>query len=277
MSNTALAVLIASFATTPAEAASTPNDTRMDQLQREMRTLREQNAALAEGLEDMRRQNRSLQGTVTELQAQSNEKWLSAERAEQIRGIVHDVIADSETRASLSGEATQVGYGAERGFFIATPDGNFKLNLGGQLQLRYAADFQSTRDNETLNAVPGSGANRGTTAINAGSYKKNAYGFEVRRMKLDFFGHVIDPSWQYRVVLIYVQNQNAISTPGGNNNSGSAGSSTMGMEEAMVIKDLGDGMKLSVGQFKSPFLREEITSSRRSSPWNARWWTRCSR
>jgi hypothetical protein len=62
-------------------------------------------------------------------------------------------------------------------------------------------------------------------------------------------------------VLISVRNQSAISTPRGNNNSGSAGSSTMGMAEAMVIKDLGEGMKLSIGQYKSPFLREEITSS----------------
>ena len=261
MFSTTLASILA---TTPlAQTVAAATDTRMEQLQREMQSLREQNAALAEGLEQMRRQNRSLEGTVSDLKAQSNEKWLSAERAEEIRSVVKDVLADSETRSSLTGEATQVGYGTERGFYVATPDGSFKLNMGGQVQVRYAADFQSTRDNQTLNAVPGSGANRGTSAINAGSYKKNVSGFEVRRMKLDFFGHVFDPSWQYRVVLIYVQNQNAISTPGGNNNSGSAGSSTMGMEEAMVIKDLGDGMKLSIGQFKSPFLREEITSSRR--------------
>ena len=245
-----------------AAEASNPDD-RIDRMQREMDALREQNGELAKGLDEMRRQNRSLETSLSELQAQNGERWLSEQRAAEIRGIVADVLADAESRASLREGSMPVGYGSERGFYITSADGNFKLNLGGQVQVRYAADFYSSRDNNLLNANPGAGALRGNTAPAAGSWKKNASGFEVRRMKLDFFGHVVDPSWQYRVVLIYVQNQNSISTPGGNNNSGSAGSSTMGMEEAMVIKDLGNGLKLSIGQFKSPFLREEITSSRR--------------
>ena len=257
-------MLLGVLTSNPARAAeATVPDDRIDRMQREMEALRDQNAALAKGLDDMRRQNQSLETSLTELQAQNGEKWLSEQRAAEIRAVVADVLTDSGSRASLREATTQVGYGAERGFHITSPDGNFKLNLGGQLQLRYAANFYSSRDNAILNASPGAGAIRGSTSPNAGSWKKNASGFEVRRMKLDFFGHVVDPSWQYRVVLIYVQNQNAISTPGGNNNSGSAGSSTMGMEEAMVIKDLGEGFKLSIGQFKSPFLREEITSSRR--------------
>ena len=258
-----LAAITALMAAIAADDPDIHRSGRLERLLHEVAGLRQQNAALAEGLEDLRRQNRSLQGTVTELQAQSNEKWMSAERAEQIREIVRDVVADAETRASLSGEATQVGYGAERGFYVATPDGSFKLNLGGQLQVRYAANLYSNTDNNGVNTFPGSATTRGGTVNPQGSYKKNVYGFELRRMKLDFFGHVIDPSWQWRVVLIYNQNSNAIQTPGGNNSSGTLGSSTVGMEEAMIIKDLGEGWKLSVGQFKSPFMREEIVSSRR--------------
>jgi hypothetical protein len=243
-----------------------PIDDRISQMERELEILRQQNESLSAGLDEMRRINKSLQSSVDQLQVQQNDKWLSQERAAEIQKTVEGVLKDAETRTSLKEATTLTGYHPDRGFFIATPDGNFKLNVGGQVQVRYAANFYSDNDVNILNANPGAGAVRGTAASStpgAGGYKKSAYGFEVRRMKLDFFGHVVDPSWQYRVVLIYVQNQNAISTPGGNNNSGSAGSSTMGMEEAMVIKDLGDGMKLSIGQFKSPFLREEITSSRR--------------
>ncbi|MFM7808259.1 MAG: hypothetical protein ACKPEA_10090, partial [Planctomycetota bacterium] len=208
-------------------ALSAPADDRVSQMEREIDVLRQQNEALSAGLDEMRRINRSLQTSVDRLQVQQNDKWLSQERAAEIQKTVESVLKDAETRTSLKEATTLTGYHPDRGFFIATPDGNFKLNLGGQLQLRYAASFYSSNAANILNANPGAGAVRGTAASStpgAGGYKKNAYGFEVRRMKLDFFGHVVDPSWQYRVVLIYVQNQNAISTPGGNNNSGSAGS-----------------------------------------------------
>ena len=253
-------------ARTLAQTLAADDASRLDRLMREMEAMRQQNTQLAEGLEDMRRKNQSLQGSVNDLQAQLNEKWLSKERADEIRKVAEGVVKDSETRASMQSQPVTAGYGSERGFYIASPDGNFKLNLSGQVQVRYAASFYSDRDDALLNQNPGTAANRGTSAANlaqVNSFKKNVYGFEVRRMKLDFFGHVIDPSWQYRVVLIYNQNSNAIQTPGGNNSSGTGGSSTMGLEEAMVIKDLGDGWKLSIGQFKSPFLREEVTSSRR--------------
>ena len=252
----AAAVLAQSPATTP--------DDPMTRVMQELEALRQQNAALAEGLDAMRRENKTLQGSVAELQAQQNEKWLSKEREAEVRQTVAEVLKDSETRSALRDGSATSGYVYDRGFYIATPDGNFRLNLSGQLQIRYAASFYSNRDNDIINANTGAGVNRGTGAAPPpGSYLKNVSGFEIRRMKLDFFGHMIDPSWQYRVMLIYNQNQNALLTPGGNNAAGVAGSSNMGMEEAMVIKDLGEGWKISVGQFKSPFLQEEIVSSRR--------------
>jgi hypothetical protein len=257
-----LITLLAALGTsTGAAGRQDAEQQRLDRILREMEALRQQNTELLQGMEDLKRQNRSLQGSVSELQAQSQERWLSEERAAEIRRVVEGVSKDAETRANLGTGKPTVGY-AERGFFIATPDGTFRLNLGAQIQVRYSAGFYSDRDNNILNADPGAGANRGTAAPSQGSYKKTAAGFEVRRMKLDFFGHVVDPSWQYRIVLLYNQNNNAFSTPGGNNN-GRAGFSTLGMEEAMIIKDLGEGWRLSIGQFKSPFLREEITSSRR--------------
>jgi Phosphate-selective porin O and P len=251
--------------TTPAQSTGLDgsNAAANSQILREMEALRKQNAALAEDMEAMRKQNKSLEGSVADLQVQQNGKWLSEERAKEVRNVVEDVLKDADSRTSLTYAVPTAGFG-DRGFFIASPDGNFRLNLSGQLQIRYAANFLSSRDYSILNANPGAGVNRNTApAPSANSYNKSTYGFEIRRMKLDFFGHVIDPSWQYRLILIYNQNQNAAAVPAGNNAAGNGGSSNAGMEEAMVIKDLGDGFKISVGQFKSPFLREEIVSSRR--------------
>ena len=251
--------------TTPAQSTSGTdvNGAGNSQILREMEALRKQNAALAEDMEAMRKQNKSLEGSVADLHVQQNGKWLSEERAKEVRHVVEDVLKDADARSSLTPAVPTAGFG-DRGFFIASPDGNFRLNLSGQLQIRYAANFLSSRDYSILNANPGAGVNRNTAlAPSANSYNKSTYGFEIRRMKLDFFGHVIDPSWQYRLILIYNQNQNASAVPGGNNAAGNGGSSNAGMEEAMVIKDMGDGFKISVGQFKSPFLREEIVSSRR--------------
>ncbi|MEI6273281.1 MAG: porin [Phycisphaerae bacterium] len=251
--------------TTPAQSTSADgaNATANSQILREMEALRKQNAALAQDMEAMRKQNKSLEGSVADLQVQQNGKWLSEERAKEVRNVVEDVLKDADARSSLTPAVPTAGFG-DRGFFIASPDGNFRLNLSGQLQIRYAANFLSSRDYSILNANPGAGVNRNTNAPPPkNSYYKNTDGFEIRRMKLDFFGHVIDPSWQYRLILIYNQNQNSAQTPGGNNAAGVNGSSNAGMEEAMVIKELSHEFKISVGQFKSPFLREEIVSSRR--------------
>ena len=239
------------------------NAAASSQILREMEALRQQNAALAQDMEAMRKQNKSLEGSVADLQVQQNGKWLSEERAKEVRSVVEDVLKDADARASLTPAVPTAGFG-DRGFFIASPDGNFRLNLSGQLQIRYAANFISSRDYSILNANPGAGVNRNTNdPPPKNSYYKTTGGFEIRRMKLDFFGHVIDPSWQYRLILIYNQNQNSALTPGGNNAAGANGSSNAGMEEAMVIKELSHEFKISVGQFKSPFLREEIVSSRR--------------
>ena len=245
--------------TSGTDASATLNS----QILQELEALRKQNAALAQDIEAMRKQNKSLEGSVADLQVQQNGKWLSQERAKEVRSVVEDVLKDADARAALTPPVPTAGFG-NRGFFIASPDGNFILNLSGQLQIRYATNFLSSRDYSILNANPGAGVNRNTApAPSINSYNKSTYGFEIRRMKLDFFGHVIDPSWQYRLILIYNQNQNASLIPGGNNAAGANGSSNAGMEEAMVIKDMGDGFRISLGQFKSPFLREEIVSSRR--------------
>ncbi len=199
----------------------------------------------------------ALEQAVSNLMKEKGESWLTEQRATEIRAVVQDLVNDADTRASLQSAQATSGY--EKGFFIASPDGNFRLKLGGQLQIRWAGSFYSSRDTSILNNSIGSGITRNPTpAVPGTTYNKNDYGFEARRVKLDFSGHAIDPSWQFRMVLVYSQTYSQISggaSAGGNNSS-------TGLEDAYIRKILGDGFFVQVGQFKAPFLKEELTSSK---------------
>ncbi|MHC4142917.1 MAG: hypothetical protein ACYSUF_14005 [Planctomycetota bacterium] len=125
-------------------------------------------------IDELRSEVSALRGTVAELrttvdQLQAGDDWLTEQRAGEIRGLVQDVLADADTRASLMQDGMTAGW--DKGFFLGSADGNFLLRLGGQIQVRYAASFQDK----------------------APSGEDERYGFEVRRAKLKLKGHVVDP------------------------------------------------------------------------------------
>ena len=91
--------------------------------------------AMAKRLADLEKQNDTLQGRVRELEAADGELWLTEQRATEIRGIVNDVLADADTRASLRDSGVTAGW--NNGFFLQSPDGRFRLNVGGMVQARY--------------------------------------------------------------------------------------------------------------------------------------------
>jgi hypothetical protein len=70
-------------------------------------------------------------------------------------------------------------------------------------------------------------------------------GFEMRRTKLKLKGHAFD-DWGF-----------------GFTGAFSRSSGDMGLEDAYVKREIGEGMELKFGQFKGPFMREELTSSSR--------------
>lgn len=118
----------------------------------------------------------SLRAEVAALKAQvarlsADENWLTEQRSEEIRGLVQDVLADADTRASLLQSGMTAGY--DKGFFLASTDGNFKLNIAGTLQVRF--DYNNREDSDD----------------------DNRWGFENRRTRLRFFGNVVDPTWKY--------------------------------------------------------------------------------
>ena len=73
-----------------------------------------------------------LEATVAQL---SGDNWMTEQRTEEIRGIVQDVLADADTRASLLQAGMTAGY--DNGFIIGSPDGNFLLKINGDLQFRW--------------------------------------------------------------------------------------------------------------------------------------------
>ena len=225
-------------------------------------------AASVESNTDAMSQIAELKKEIAELKSQNSDKWLTEQRADEIRSVVQDVLSDADTRSSLQAAAATSGY--NNGFFISSPDGNFKLQINGQLQNRWAYNWLSTRDMTNSNLGASSASGTGTSFANSG-VAKAAYGFEVRRAKLEFSGHISDPSWQYAVTLAYQQyfnsnNPNTGGNPafaaGGGVNQGDNYAGGIGLENAYVKKDLGNGFSVQVGQFKSPFLREWLVSSK---------------
>ncbi|MEE9129376.1 MAG: porin [Phycisphaerales bacterium] len=107
------------------------------------------------------------------------------------------------------------------GFFLATPNGDVKLELAGQIQLRYVFRHQndSNRDDS-----------RG--------------GFEARRTKLKFSGHVLGPDLAYSVTGAFSRRDGRMNVQG-----------------AFIRLALADDLRLQVGRARPPLLREETISS----------------
>ena len=113
--------------------------------------------------------------------------------------------------------------GWDKGFFLGSADGNFLLKVRGQIQARFVYNTQDNSPDDD-----------------------DRWGFENRRTKLTFSGNVIDPSWQYRI-------QTSAGRDGGR----------FRLQSAFIAKEFGDNWTLRIGQFKPPFMREELVSSAR--------------
>ncbi|MCI0366374.1 MAG: OprO/OprP family phosphate-selective porin [Phycisphaerales bacterium] len=181
-------------------------------------------------IKELQDQVQRLKEQVDALTAQSDDNWLTQQRADEIRGLVQDVLADADTRASLLESGAVAGY--DKGFFIGSSDGNFLLKVAGQMQVRFVYNHQD-------NPPP--------PPFVIGDVDDNRYGFEIRRAKLFLSGNIVDPSWEYQFEIEADRSTGTVVTG----------------EFVYIQKDLGNGWKIRAGQFKPPYLREEFVSSRR--------------
>jgi hypothetical protein len=165
----------------------------------------------------------SLQSQVQQLQqAQQAEQgnWLNEARATEVRGLIHEVLADASTRATLLQEGLSAGYDGD--FFMEDGE-NFRLEIDGQLQIRYVWNTVDGDDDDDSEG-----------------------GFTLRRTKVGFAGHIGSPEWSYDVVL-------AADRSGGD----------FSVEDFVIGWEINDAFEIEFGQFKLPFLREELLSSSR--------------
>ncbi len=170
---------------------------------------------------DVARELAAIRQEVARLRTQgvAGAAWLDEQRAQEVRAIVKEVLADASTRESLQESTTTWGY--KDGFFIASPDANWSMRLRGYIQTRFTFDER-----------------RSVTGL-SGAQSLDAWGFETRRLRLIIDGAIIDPSWKYKIEIANAQGQAVV-------------------DDAYLEKKFGDGFALRVGQFLTPFMRENL-------------------
>lgn len=185
------------------------NDADQGDLARRLAELEARDAANTKMIASMRSE-------IASLRAQTGEGWLDEQRAEEVRALVQDTLADADTRASLLQSGMSAGW--DNGFFIASPDGNFRLQFGATIQTRFVYNNQDEAVDE------------------------DRWGFENRRTRLRFKGHIVDPTWRY-----FIQGDFGLS-------------GTFSLLDAWIDKDLGNGWTFRAGKFMTPFSREPLVS-----------------
>ncbi len=149
--------------------------------------------------------------------------------ADEVRALVSEIMADADTRSSLLAPGDNAGYDNSRNtFFLASDDGSWRLNIGGYVQFRYYLNFRDDGD----------GNNDG---IGEEDFES---GFQTRRTKIIFDGNVATN-------VFYKIQGNFESEDGGR----------FRLEDAYGGYRWDNGLYMKFGQFKLPFLREELVSS----------------
>jgi len=184
----------------------------------ELIQLRQQVTELRRSQEELQK----IKGEVQRLREEGHDNWLNERRAEEVKTLIREVLSDADTRASLLSDGVMAGHDGKK-FFLASEDGSFLLNIGAQMQFRFIANSRQNSGSDDLTS-----------------------GFQLRRTKLNFAGHIGNPKIGYDIVL-------AAERTGGD----------VLLEDFIISYKLADGVKIKIGQMKLPFLREELLSSKR--------------
>ena len=114
----------------------------------------------------------AVEARIAELTVGTNNNWLNDARSDEIRGLVHDVLADADTRASLQGSGSTAGY--NDGFTIASADGNWSLKMNGLLQTSWSNVDEDDDD------LQGWGFNSVNSWMNFSGTIAGDYSYDVR-------------------------------------------------------------------------------------------------
>jgi hypothetical protein len=166
----------------------------------------------------------ALEAKIASLEAAQNKDWLTEQRASEIRGLVQDVLADADTRASLLQAGMTSGY--DNGFVLGSADGNWLLRTNFLMQQRFIWNRQEE------------GA-----AVDGDRYR---YGFENTRSKFILSGNVVNKDWFYLVTINVGTGDDA------------QNDNRTGVGEAYLGYDYGNGWKVKMGSMALPFMREQL-------------------
>ncbi len=180
-------------------------------------------SAMARQIAELQRIVAQQSQEISQLRTAQGGNWLNERRAEEVKALVQEVLADADTRASLLDGSLQAGW--NKGFFLKDADGNFLLKLKGMIQTRFVAGFQDQTTNSDGD--------------------DSRTGFENTRVRFGFVGHVIDPSWKYVIWTGY----------------GSTASNAL--LDVAITKTFDGGWYVKAGQFKVPVWREWTVSETR--------------
>ncbi len=174
--------------------------------------------------EQLRNEMAAMQAKLAQLESRQNEDWMTERRAEEVKGLIREALQDAETRSSLLQSGISAGY--DGGFFMAgdSDKGGFKLDIGAQLQFRWIANFS---DDDT------------------GAGDEFDAGFQLRRTKIALEAELYD-DWTAELVLAADREDGSV-----------------GIEDFKIGYEINDEFDVAVGNFKLPFLREELLSSKR--------------
>jgi hypothetical protein len=183
---------------------------RMEQMEQDLTSMRSQIDTQAAVI---RTQEAQIQNLDAAAKAQ--------QQAKDVDKVVNEVLSDARARSELLADSGEMTAGYNNGFFISSGN-EFMLRIRGLLMTRYTYNHQSDS---------GGDDDRG--------------GFELARTRFGFFGHVIDPSWQFVLWTGYASDGGAI------------------LLDTYIKKTFEGGWSLTVGQYKVPFWREWLISETR--------------
>ena len=113
-----------------------------------------------------------LEAKLAQLEANQQGDWMSDSRRAEVEGMIADVFADANNRATLLQEGALAGIDEKGKIFLLSADGSFSANFNGQIQARYIWNNQDERADESIS------------------------GFQMRRTKFGAKGKVGD-GWSY--------------------------------------------------------------------------------
>ncbi|MEO1236147.1 MAG: porin [Planctomycetota bacterium] len=174
-------------------------------------------------LDDLQSTVNALQAKVVTLEADAATR---AERAEALNAATAAALEDARQRIDY--QAQRVNAGHDGLFFLESPDGGFRLTVDGHLQVRYIANFRND---------PPAGAD------------DELSGFSLRRTKIALNGHV-DRGRRFFYNL----------TAAGEDDFDDG---QFEIESVVIGTEIAPNFTAQIGQFKLPFAREELISSKR--------------